>query len=396
MNTLGRKSSSKGFTLLELIVVLAGLGILASLAVPNIIKYLTYAQIDEAKSLLNVAAAECLQKLRNSSDASWKKEQPNVLKALKGVGDGALPALPGNYQYQDDHNTCEEVQIYDPAGNDTLFVMLRFRIDESGRVYKDSQYFNDDTKKDCETWGNCGGSESADYLINCKAEKATCETNYSTFVETRGDGGPDNIGKWQGSCKWPKDPIAGCPAVQTWVFEKRALYSQADYDKAYEDRFGRQCIEAKQNAINGFVPAGEGIVNLPDCRLYERYYKGNKLTCNNQTDCDIAYAAAEEEERQRRCSAAYNAWVNGNANGKFTEAGCEAKWKCGTTIYSDQTSYNNDRVCNPPAPTPAPAPSPSPAASPRPSPRPSPSPSPAPTPTPSRRTCPGRFGPMPC
>ena len=58
------KNNSHGFTLLELIVVLAGLGILSSLAIPNVIKYLDYAKVDEAKSLLDSAAADCLQGLR--------------------------------------------------------------------------------------------------------------------------------------------------------------------------------------------------------------------------------------------------------------------------------------------------------------------------------------------
>jgi len=62
------KHLSSGFTLVELIVVLAGLGILASLAIPNFLKYLEQAKIDQAKSLLNSAAAECLQMYRSEGN----------------------------------------------------------------------------------------------------------------------------------------------------------------------------------------------------------------------------------------------------------------------------------------------------------------------------------------
>ena len=79
---MARKASkNSGFTLLELIVVLAGLGILSSLTIPNYMRYLDYAKVDEAKALLNSTAADCLQKLRRKSSA----ESLLVIKANDSI-----------------------------------------------------------------------------------------------------------------------------------------------------------------------------------------------------------------------------------------------------------------------------------------------------------------------
>jgi prepilin-type N-terminal cleavage/methylation domain-containing protein len=115
-SNLKTKKNNSAFTLLELIVVLAGLGILAGLAFPNFLKYLEFAQIDEAKSLLNAAASECLQLKRNSSNSTsdvWMSDEPEVLKSRKSSTNGEKPLLPGKYEYKDNKKTCAEVQIHD-------------------------------------------------------------------------------------------------------------------------------------------------------------------------------------------------------------------------------------------------------------------------------------------
>ena len=77
-----KSESSYGFSLIELIVVLAGLGILSSLATLNVLKYLDYARVDEAKSLLNSAAADCLQELRRKGgDRLVEEVNQNILSA---------------------------------------------------------------------------------------------------------------------------------------------------------------------------------------------------------------------------------------------------------------------------------------------------------------------------
>ena len=342
-----RQSYTQGFSLLELIVVLAGLGILAGLAIPNVVKYLQFAQIDEAKTLLNTAASQCLQELR-TGNPSWRDVQPEALKSLEQAKTPGKSTLPGDYQYLDGKKTCKEVQIYDPAGGATLFPTLRFRIDEAGRVYKDAQYFNDETKRDCESWGNCGGSESADYLIQCKADESACRSAYDTFLKTQQDGGPWQVGQWNGTCKWPRDPQASCASTRIWTFEGQALTSKEEYDSRWEARFGKECADAKRKAIAGFNPPGEGIVNLPNCKVYERYYNNTQLDCRTEQDCAVAHAAASEQQRQQRCLAAEGQWKTTGSNGKFSEPGCEAKWQCNKVVLTSQADYDASTCGAPP------------------------------------------------
>ena len=68
---------SSGFSLIELAVVVAELTILSSLAIPNVIKYFDSANLDEIKSLLNSAAADCLQKKRSEDDPVVDDEKCN-------------------------------------------------------------------------------------------------------------------------------------------------------------------------------------------------------------------------------------------------------------------------------------------------------------------------------
>ena len=342
--------------MLELIVVIAGLGILSGLAIPNFIKYLQFAQIDEAKSLLNAAASECLQELRRSTDDSWKYFEPEALKARKSTTEGGLPVLPGNYQYQDGKHTCEEVQIYDPAGGDTVFPMLRFRIDPSGRVFKDSQYFNDDSKRDCETWGNCGGSESADYLIKCKSEKSECDANYSQFLATANDGGVKTVNQWSGTCSWPKDPLAGCNPTSIYTFENKKVPGgtvaemAANYEKLREERFTGICNEKIADATPALGNPKNGVVDIPDCGVYERYFKGNQLICYDTDSCETAYMAASEKEREMICTAALGQWIERGADGKFSEPGCVVKWQCNKEILATANDYQESSCGTPPKP----------------------------------------------
>ena len=63
-----KNNINNGFTLTELIVVIAGLATLASFSIPNLFNSIKLNRIEEAKALMNSYASDCLSQFRISSN----------------------------------------------------------------------------------------------------------------------------------------------------------------------------------------------------------------------------------------------------------------------------------------------------------------------------------------
>ena len=99
----GASSSALGFSILELAVVVAVLGILSSIALPNIKNFFDYNNVDELKALMNTAAADCLQKNRVSN----KDNQP-IDDAI--LSDAKLSTLGYRINPDPDFSTCSSLR----------------------------------------------------------------------------------------------------------------------------------------------------------------------------------------------------------------------------------------------------------------------------------------------
>ena len=60
--------NQQGFTIIELVVVMAGLAALSAFAIPNVLNTIKLNRIEEAKALMNSYAADCLGQYRVSTD----------------------------------------------------------------------------------------------------------------------------------------------------------------------------------------------------------------------------------------------------------------------------------------------------------------------------------------
>ena len=138
-------------------MVLAGLGILSSLAIPNALKYFDYARVDEAKALLNSAAADCLQGLRRKgSGRLGESVDKNILSndRLESTG----------YKFTDIATTssCGNVLItVISTGDQERMPDLGFTINSEGKLTKIAVDTGDDTSFAAKGWAGKNVTEAA-------------------------------------------------------------------------------------------------------------------------------------------------------------------------------------------------------------------------------------------
>ena len=262
-------SSREGFTLLELVAVLAGLGILSSLAIPNYIRFLDYAKVDEAKALLNSAAADCLQALRRKGSNRLNEEINSDIVSftrLKSTGYRFKDGESGNTN-KDFLPNCSSVFITAAlkADRDERFPDLGFTLTDDGVLTKIAVNSGTETKFPAESWAGKNTTDEAELIewqaLNTAINRAKedCKKNRMTFAETSGSG-PTKM--WnpeatsQCTTKPPKfeDPrtctASGC-TTDVWYLDGEICgYTPEAFEKCRSDKFDRECQEDRNNKKN--------------------------------------------------------------------------------------------------------------------------------------------------
>ena len=287
------KNLGSGFSLIELMVVIAGLGILSSFAISNVIKYFDYASVDEAKSLLNSAAADCLQNLRRQGNGSLTQTvDTNIISQERLENTG--------YKFQESGTTdiCGNVLITATLENKKdRMPDLGFTIDAKGNLIKLAVDTGTDTSYAAKSWAGKNVTEAAglkelmDYNKAILDAKSSCIENFNNWLINSGDGKFNT---------WNDVATIGCPSKPPKVVSNTCttngcnspIYAldnsivgttQEAYDAAFKAKYDALCagelVKKRESIATTASEAGEKLQHCGQKLFW--FFEGENVGSND-------------------------------------------------------------------------------------------------------------------
>ena len=346
-------NNKQGFTLVELVVVLAGLSALAAFTIPNVLNTIKINRIEEAKALMNSYAADCLGKYRVSTDP------------VKFV-DEAVPDELDNEKlltlgYQVDKSKCSHTALIPKDEDDNFLYAFDFRISSEGGVLKTATPSNNPRAlNSCKGWAgkNCGLSEAqkAEFarLEALAKAKATCISNYQDWL------GKKSTGQ---SKTWDAEK-EDCVKI-VFAFEGTPVASEEAIKEALDAKYGRACQDwrnTKTKDNNYITKNSSGETKSPECGQGKFWFHSGK-EFTNKTD----WTEHDNKVKKQTCEANMSKLITQNKSGKQTylphpePKPCgDTVWLCNKVKYQTEADYKTTSCYSPPPP-PAPIKPPPPA-----------------------------------
>tara|TARA_Y100001978_G_scaffold139141_1_gene124427 strand:- start:26 stop:1189 length:1164 start_codon:yes stop_codon:yes gene_type:complete len=347
-----KKYNDKGFTLIELIIVIGGIAALGSFTFPNILASIKLNKIEEAKAIMNGYAADCLGKYRISTDPVEfiEKSTPDELDNIK------LTTL--GYQIDGNKNKCSQLAIKPVDERENDLYAFDFRMTSEGKILKTATPSpNPRFLNSCRGWAgkNCGLSEAqkAEFarLATIAKAKSQCLSNYNNWLAADSSG--ENI-------SWDNENESCTRKV--FAFEGIPVNSLEAVDQALKAKYGRACLDWRASKIKSQSISREGKSETkdPECGgVPYWFHSGNEFT--SQT----GWTAFDNQLKQQKCISDRSDALRKKKQGQYTYGPSpgpdpcgKVVWLCNGSEYNSLSSYKTTSCGKPPPTPPKPKPKP--------------------------------------
>ena len=318
---------NEGSTLVELIVVVAGLAILSSLSVPNILGRIQLNRVEEAKALMNSFALDCLSKYRISADTAnfIENATPDELDNQR------LATL--QYQIDGEKNKCSHVAIKPLNDEEKDLFAFDFRMTSDGRILK-TAVPSDNPKflNSCRSWAgkNCGLSDEqvAEFarLAALAKAKAECDSGYSVWLA---EGNSGEFVAW--------DSLKEDCIRPVFAFEGKPVNSLEAVNLALKEKYGKACAEWTQSKKDSISPSGNPETKDPECGgILYWFHTGNIFTTQ------VAWTAHDNLIKEQACISNKAKAITNGSKGEFTYTPVDGPPPCGDVVWlCDGKTYNS-------------------------------------------------------
>ena len=320
-------NKNKGFTLTELVVVVAGLAILSGLSVPNILGRIKMNRAEEAKALMNSFALDCLGKYRISTDTA------NFIENATPDGLDNLRLSTLQYQIDGDKNKCSHVAIKPLNDDEKDLFAFDFRMSSDGLILKTATP-SDNPKflNSCRNWAgaNCGLSDEqvAEFarLAEIAKLKAECDAGYNTWLSEGNSGG---FVAWDNNAEDCIRPV--------FAFEGKPVNSLEAVNLALKEKYGRACAEWTQSKKDSVSPNGKPETKDPECGgISYWFHTGNIFTTQ------VAWNAHDNLIKEQACVSNKSKAIANGTKGEFTYTPADGPPPCGDVVWlCDGKTYNS-------------------------------------------------------
>ena len=343
--TISNNKYNSGFTLIELIVVIAGLSALVGFTVPNFLNSIKLNKIEEAKAIMNGYASDCLGKFRISTDPAEFIENatPDELDGLK------LGTL--GYKIDGDKNKCSHIAIKPANEKDEKLFAFDFRMSSDGLILKTaSPSSNPRFLNSCRGWAgkNCGLSDAqkAEFarLAALAKAKSECLSAYSSWLAAGSSGE---------SVSWDNNNETCTRKV--YAFEGTPVNSNEAVEQALNAKYGKACSDWRLSKRNTTSPNGNPETLNPECGgVNYWFHSGNEFTTQ------AAWTAHDNLIKQQQCISNRANAISGGTEGKYTYTPegpppCgQVVWLCNGEEYGSLEAYKSTPCGAPPVNPPPP------------------------------------------